>query len=101
VLVISYTVAGIGLADGFFPVHTHRPFNSHTLWLQFRQSVNNNRVEARGSAHPSGGPEVWNVVAWGDVRECRTTESVIEEVREALELGCRTISVERQGAPNK
>ena len=57
-------------------------------------------VQRNGSAHPSGGPEVWNVVAWGDVRGCRTTESVIKEVREALELGCRTISVERQGAPN-
>lgn len=55
---------------------------------------------ARGLAHPSGGPEVWNVVAWGDVIEFRTTKSVIEEVREALELGCRTISIERQGAPN-
>jgi hypothetical protein len=46
-----------------------------------------------------GGPEVWNVVAWGDVRECRDIETIMEEVREALELGCRTISIERQGAP--
>lgn len=52
-----------------------------------------------GSAE--GGPEIWNVVAWGDVRECRTISSVMEEVREAVELGCRTISIERQGAPNK
>lgn len=44
--------------------------------------------------------EVWKVVAWGDVRECRIIESVMEEVRDALETGCRTISIERQGAPN-
>lgn len=48
----------------------------------------------------SGGPEIWNVVAWGDVRECRSIFSALEEVREALEDGCRTISIERQGAPN-
>ena len=54
-------------------------------------------VSANGSA--SGGPEVWNVGAWGDVRECRAIATIIEEVREALELGCRTISIERQGAP--
>lgn len=70
--------------------------------LQQEREVNGGTpfAEARGSAHPSGGPEGWNVVAWGDVMECRTTNRVIEEVREALEMGCRTISIERQGAPN-
>jgi len=48
----------------------------------------------------SGGPEIWNVVAWGDARECRSISSVMEEVREAVELGCRTVSIERQGMPN-
>lgn len=48
----------------------------------------------------SGGPEIWNVVAWGGVRECCSISSVMEEVREAVGLGCRTISIERQGAPN-
>jgi len=52
---------------------------------------------ATGSA--SGGPEVWNVSAWGDVRECRDIATILEEVREALELGCRTVNIERQGAP--
>ena len=52
------------------------------------------------SGSASGGPEIWNVVAWGDVRECHSVSSVMEEVREAVELGCRTISIERQGAPN-
>lgn len=47
----------------------------------------------------SGGPEIWNVCAWGDVRECRDIATVIDEVMEALELGCRTILIERQGAP--
>lgn len=55
---------------------------------------------ALGTGSASGGPEIWNVVAWGDVRECRSVSSVMEEVREAVELGCRTISIERQGAPN-
>jgi hypothetical protein len=53
---------------------------------------------ARGSAR--GGPEIWNVVAWGGVRECRDIETIMDEVREALELGYRTISIEKQGAPN-
>lgn len=46
-----------------------------------------------------GGPEVWNVVAWGDARECRSVDAVMEEVREAVELGCRTVSIQRQGSP--
>lgn len=55
---------------------------------------------SRPTCSERGGPEVWNVVAWGDVRECRSIESVIDEVREAVELGCRTVSIERQGSPN-
>ena len=69
--------------------------------MQNDQSKNGQPVSVGstgGSA--SGGPEIWNVVAWGDVRECRSASSVMEEVREAVELGCRTISIERQGAPN-
>lgn len=47
-----------------------------------------------------GGLEVWNVAAWGDVRECHDIATIMDEVREALELGCRTVSIERQGSPN-
>jgi hypothetical protein len=54
----------------------------------------------RSAGSAIGGPEIWNVVAWGDVRECRDIATIIDEVREALELGCRTISIQRQGSPN-
>ena len=47
------------------------------------------------------GTEMWSIAAWGDVRECPDIDSIMEEVREALELGCRTIIIERKEfAPN-
>jgi hypothetical protein len=35
----------------------------------------------------------WKVLAWGDRRECSTVESVLDEVRDALELGCLQIVI--------
>ena len=46
-----------------------------------------------------GGPEVWVVGAWGDSITVTSAEDVMREVREFLDDGCRTITIERQGAP--
>lgn len=74
--------------------------DSATAFLSRSRSAAATR-KGRRAAHGSaiGGPEIWNVVAWGDVLECHNIETIMVEVREALELGCRTISIERQGAP--
>jgi hypothetical protein len=47
----------------------------------------------------NGGSEIWNVVKCGDAIECHSIDAVIEDVREALEAGCRTVRIERQGKP--
>lgn len=46
-----------------------------------------------------GGPEIWNVVT-DDTIECLSIDSVLKKVKEALQKGDRTISIERQGAPD-
>jgi len=86
--------------SGEYTGHAYCNKCGQTHWMHGSCPAGSGLAAPAGWAHPSGGPEVWNVVAWGDVRECRTTERVIEEVRGALETGCRTISIERQGAPN-
>lgn len=52
------------------------------------------------SAPATGGPEVWNVVTQGPARECHDIATTVDEVRKALQRGCRTISIERQGSPD-
>jgi hypothetical protein len=48
-----------------------------------------------------GGPEVWVIGAWGDSITVTTAEEVMREVRDLLDDGCRTITIERQGAPDR
>lgn len=48
-----------------------------------------------------GVPEVWVVGARGDCITLTTPEGVMREVRDFLNDGCRTITIERQGAPER
>lgn len=48
-----------------------------------------------------GGPEVWVIGAWGDSVTVTTPEEVMREVSEFLDDGCRTITIERQGAADR
>ena len=58
-------------------------------------------AEGRGRCPLRGGPEVWVVGAWGDSITVTTAEDVMREVRDFLDDGCRTITIERQGSPER
>jgi hypothetical protein len=58
-------------------------------------------AEGRGRCTLRGGPDAWVIGAWGDSITVTTTEDVMREVRDFLDDGCRTITIERQGAPDR
>ena len=58
-------------------------------------------AEGRGRCTLRGGPDAWVIGAWGDSITVTTAEDVMRGVRDFLDDGCRTITIERQGAPDR